>query len=149
VERQQSIQAFVKDKAFSEKVGFVPFPAVEGGNGNSGTFQGGFGVGYAISSKTDQDAAYTALNFILSPEQRKEITETGKISPMKSVELDPAKTNPLVYDFANFISKEAKSFNGYYDQQLDPKRSDKFLNFSTKVAGDSNVDVLKELTEIK
>jgi raffinose/stachyose/melibiose transport system substrate-binding protein len=144
-----AIQAFVKDKAFSEKVGFVPFPTVEGGKGNSGTFQGGFGVGYAISSKADKDAAYSALKFILSPEQRKEITETGKISPMKSVKLDPAKTNPLVYDFANFIGKEAKAFNGYYDQQLDPKSSDKFLNFSTKVAGDSNVDVLKELKEIK
>lgn len=144
-----AIQAFVKDKAFAEKVGFVPFPTVEGQKGANSNYQGGFGVGYAISSKADEEAAYEALKWIVSPEQRKEITESGKLSAMKDVKLDKSKTNPLVYEFSNFINQNANGFFGYYDQQLDPKRSEAFLNFSTKITGNSNVDILKELQAIK
>jgi raffinose/stachyose/melibiose transport system substrate-binding protein len=143
-----AIQAFVKDKAFSEKVGFVPFPTVEGGKGNSGTFQGGFGVGYAISSKADKDAAYSVLKFILSPEQRMEITESGNLSEKKDIELSNSSRSPLKYDLFNYI-KNAKGFFGYYDQQLDPIHSEKLLNSTTKIAGNSNVDVLEELKSIK
>jgi raffinose/stachyose/melibiose transport system substrate-binding protein len=143
-----AIQAFVKDKAFSEKVGFVPFPTVEGGKGNSGTFQGGFGVGYAISSKADKDAAYSVLKFILSPEQRMEITESGNLSEKKDIELSNSSRSPLKYDLFNYI-KNAKGFFGYYDQQLDPIHSEKLLNSTTKIAGNSNVDVLDELKSIK
>ncbi|MDQ0243602.1 raffinose/stachyose/melibiose transport system substrate-binding protein [Bacillus fengqiuensis] len=139
---------FVKDEKFTKKVGFVPFPKIEGGNDDEHIFHGGFGFGYAISAKADQKAAYEAIKFLSSAEQRQEITEAGTPSAMKDVELDQSKMNPLVYEYLTYVGENAKGFFGYYDQQLDPKRADQFLNVTSAIVGKPDVDVKKELGTI-
>jgi raffinose/stachyose/melibiose transport system substrate-binding protein len=145
-----AISEFVKDEAFTKKVGFVPFPVVEGGKGEQQIFHGGFGNGYAISAKTDQDAAYEAIKFLSSAEERKPIAEElGVTSAMANVELDQSNMNPLAYEYLTYISENAKGFFGYYDQQLDPKRADQFMNITSAIVGKPDVDVKKELESIQ
>ncbi|RBW69753.1 sugar ABC transporter [Bacillus taeanensis] len=143
-----ALQAFVKNKEFAEKVGFVSFPTVEGGKGNKDIYHGGFGIGMAISANADQEAAFEALKFLTSAEQRMGIYETGDISPMKNVELDQSKMNPLVYEYSNYINNNVEGFFGYYDQNLDSKRADQFLNTSSAIVAKPDIDVKKELSKI-
>ncbi|MOA01148.1 Multiple sugar-binding protein precursor [compost metagenome] len=143
-----AMEAFLKDE-FADKVGFIPFPAVNGGEGNMHIYQGGFGVGMAISSKTNQDAAYTAIGFLSSPEQRKEIYEGANISPMKNPGLDESNMPPLAYEYDKAISENLEGFFGYYDQTLDAKRADQFLDLVGAIVGQSNIDLKEELAKIK
>ncbi|MDQ0243607.1 raffinose/stachyose/melibiose transport system substrate-binding protein [Bacillus fengqiuensis] len=145
-----AISEFVKDEAFAKKVGFVPFPVVEGGKGEQQIFHGGFGNGYAISAKADQAAAFEAIKFLSSAQERKPIAEElGVTSAMANIELDQSNMNPLAYEYLTYISENAQGFFGYYDQQLDPKRADQFMNITSAIVGKSDVDVKKELESIQ
>ncbi len=145
-----AISEFVQDEAFIGKVGFVPFPAVENGTGNQQIYHGGFGNGYAISAKADQAAAYEAIKFLSSAEERKAIAEElGVTSAMANIELDQSNMSPLAYEYLTYISENAQGFFGYYDQQLDPKRADQFMNITSAIVGKADVDVKKELEGIK
>jgi raffinose/stachyose/melibiose transport system substrate-binding protein len=144
-----AMRAFVDSDSFSEQVGFIPFPTVEGGKGNANTFHGGFGIGMAISANADKEVAFEALKFLTSPEQRTEIYQDGDIPPMDNVELNAEEMNPLVYEFQNYMLDNATGFFGYYDQVLDTKRADQFLNITSTIVGSSDVDVKAELSKIK
>ncbi|QJC50984.1 extracellular solute-binding protein [Paenibacillus albicereus] len=145
-----AVAGFVKDDAFAAKVGFVPFPTAEGGKSDQTTFQGGFGFGYAMSSKADKAAAYEAIKFLSSPQTRSEISEqAGTIQPFKDVQLDQASMKPLAYEVMSFISANAKGFFPYYDQGLDPKRSEAMLNAVVSIASKPDADVKAELEKVK
>lgn len=143
-----AMDAFLNDE-FADTVGFTTFPAVEGGQGSVHVYQGGFGVGMAISSKTNQEAAYAAISFLSSPEQRKEIYEGANISPMKNPGLDEANMHPLAYEYDKAISENLEGFFGYYDQALDARRADQFLDLMGAIVGQSDTDVKSELAKIK
>jgi len=143
-----AMEAFLGDD-FAEKVDFVPFPVVEGGAGSMNVYHGGFGVGMAVSSKTNQEAAYEVIRFLTSPEQRKQINEGANISPLKNPGLEEANMSPLAFRYDDYISKNLKGFFGYYDQVLDAKRADQFLNSVGSILGKNDADVKAILSEIK
>ncbi|HTG69238.1 MAG TPA: extracellular solute-binding protein [Candidatus Udaeobacter sp.] len=143
-----AMEAFLGDD-FAEKVDFVPFPVVEGGAGSVNVYHGGFGVGMAVSSKTNQEAAYEVIRFLTSPEQRKQINEGANISPLKNPGLEEANMSPLAFRYDDYISKNLKGFFGYYDQVLDAKRADQFLNSVGSILGKNDADVKAILSEIK
>ncbi|KQO16680.1 ABC transporter substrate-binding protein [Paenibacillus sp. Leaf72] len=137
------------DGDFADKVGFVPFPTVDGGQGGINIYQGGFGAGMAISSKTNQEAAYEAIRFLTDSLQRKEINEGANISPMKNPGLDEAKMNPLAFAYDSSISSSLEGFFSYYDQALDAKRAEQFLNSVGAIVGQNASSVKDELAKIK
>lgn len=143
-----AMDAFLDDD-FADKVGFVPFPAVAEGSGSVNVYHGGFGAGMAISSNTDQEAAYTAIRFLTDSAQRKEINEGANISPMKNPGLDEANMQPLAYEYDQSISENLEGFFGYYDQVLDAKRADQFLNSVGAIVGQDNADVKEELAKVQ
>ncbi len=143
-----AMEAFLGDD-IAEKLDFVPFPAVEGGVGNVNVYHGGFGAGMAISSKTNQEAAYEVVSFLTSPEQRKEINEGANISPMKNPGLEEANMHPLAFRYDDYISKNLGGFFGYYDQTLDAKRAEQFLNAVGAITGKTGSDAKSILSEIK
>ncbi len=143
-----AMESFLGDD-FAEKVDFVPFPVVEGGAGSVNVYHGGFGAGMAISSKTNQDAAYKVVRFLTSPEQRKEINEGANISPMKNPGLDEANMHPLAFRYDDYISKNLEGFFGYYDQALDAKRAEQFLNAVGAIVGKKDADIPSILAAIK
>lgn len=144
-----AMEAFLEDPEFADKVGFVKFPAVDGGVGSTNIFHGGFGVGMAVSARTELDAALKALKFLTSPEQRKEIYEGPNISPMANPGIDEANMHPLAYAYSSFISENLEGYFGYYDQTLDALRADTLMNAVSAIVGDENSDVHAELSKVQ
>ncbi len=143
-----AMNSFLDDEV-AERIDFVPFPSVEGGAGSTKIYHGGFGVGMAVSSKTNQEAAYKVLSYLASAEQRKEINEGADISPFKNPGLDESKMHPLAFSYDNAISKNLEGFFGYYDQTLDAKRADQFLNAVGAILGKEGADIQSILSNIK
>lgn len=144
-----AMEAFLEDPEFAENVGFVAFPAVEGGVGTTDIFHGGFGVGMAVSAAADKEAAFEALKFLVSPEQRVEIYEGPNISPMIETGIDESKMHSLAYEYSSFVSSNLGGYFGYYDQSLDAARADKLMNAVGAIVGDPNSDVVAELSKVK
>jgi raffinose/stachyose/melibiose transport system substrate-binding protein len=145
-----AVAGFTKDDTFAAKVGFVSFPTVAGGQGDIGTFQGGYGFGYAISGKADKNAAYEAIKYLSGPGARTKIAElTGSVIPFKDVKLNKDNMKPLAYEVSTYVSANAKGFFPYYDQALDPKRTEAVLNVTVAIAGKEKVDIKEELAKIK
>lgn len=143
-----AMDSFLDDE-ISEDLSFVPFPTVEGGKGSVDVFHGGFGVGMAISSKTNQDAAYKAIRFLTDAAQRKEINEGANISPMKTSGLEEANMHPLAFQYDSYIGENLEGFFPYYDQALDAKRADQFLNSVGAIVSQENSDVTSELAKVQ
>ncbi len=143
-----AMNSFLGDD-FAENVGFVPFPAVEGGKGGLNIYQGGFGAGMAISANANQDAAYKAIRFLTDSAQRKEINEGANISPMKTANLDEANMHPLAFAYDSSISESLEGFFSYYDQSLDAKRSEQFLNSVGAMLGQKDASIKDELAKVK
>lgn len=143
-----AMDGFLNDE-ISEQIGFVPFPTVEGGKGSVNVYHGGFGAGMAISSKTNQEAAYKAIRFLTDPAQRKAINEGANISPMKTPGLEEANMHPLAYEYDSSISTNLEGFFSYYDQALDAKRADQFLNSIGAILSEANSNIVEELAKVK
>lgn len=143
-----AMNSFLEDE-FADKVGFVPFPTVEGGDGDINMFHGGFGVGMAVSAKADKEAAYEAIKFLSSPEQRAPIYEGADISPMKDAGLSEENMHPIAFEYDSYIGENLSGYFGYYDQVLEARRSDQFLNIMGSIVSEENIDVKKELEKVE
>jgi raffinose/stachyose/melibiose transport system substrate-binding protein len=146
-----AVSSFTKSPEFMKKVGFVPFPTVSGGKGDLGTYQGGFGIGYAISAqaaKEKSDAAYEALKYLSDPVTRTKLIQANGVTPAFKDFKAPEGMSSLAVEVMNNASKVKKTFP-YYDQALDPKRTEAVLNASTAIAGKEGIDVKAELAKIK
>lgn len=143
-----AMDAFLNDE-ISKDIGFVTFPTVEGGKGSTNVYHGGFGVGMAVSAKANQEAAYKAIRFLTDSAQRKEINEGANISPMKTAGLEEANMHPLSFEYDTAISEQLKGFFSYYDQALDAKRADQFLNVVGAIVSDANSNVAEELAKVQ
>jgi len=143
-----AMDSFLEDE-ISEQLDFVPFPTVEGGKGDINVYHGGFGAGMAISAKTNQGAAYKAIRFLTDPVQRKAINEGANISPMKNAGLEEANMHPLAYKYDSYIGENLAGFFSYYDQSLDAKRADQFLNSIGAIVGVADANIVEELAKVK
>lgn len=143
-----AMDSFLEDE-ISEQLDFVPFPAVDGGKGDINVYHGGFGAGMAISAKTNQEAAYKAIRFLTDASQRKAINEGANISPMKTAGLEEANMHPLAYKYDSYIGENLAGFFSYYDQSLDAKRADQFLNSIGAIVGVADSDIVEELAKVK
>lgn len=146
-----AVGAFTQKDEFAAKVGFVPFPTVEGGKGNNTTYQGGFGIGYAMSAKIaekDKAAAYEALKYLSSWQTREKLTKMNGTTPPFSNFEAPEGMKPLAADVMKYIAQNAKGFFPYYDQALEPKRAENFLNAVSAIVGKDGIDVKQELAKI-
>lgn len=143
-----AMDSFLEDE-ISEQLDFVPFPTVEGGKGDINIYHGGFGAGMAISAKTNQEAAYKAIRFLTDATQRKAINEGANISPMKTAGLEEANMHPLAYAYDSYIGENLGGFFSYYDQSLDAKRADQFLNSIGAIVGVSESNIVEELAKVK
>ncbi|OKP97669.1 hypothetical protein A3849_14255 [Paenibacillus sp. P46E] len=146
-----AVSTFTKSPDFMGKVGFVPFPIVSGGKGDQGTYQGGFGMGYAISARAEKekgDAAYEALKYLSDPENRAKLIQASGVTPAFKDFKIPDGMSPLAIEVMDNTAKVQKTFP-YYDQALDPIRTEAVLNASPAIIGKENVDVKAELAKVK
>ncbi|MEC0270301.1 ABC transporter substrate-binding protein [Paenibacillus anseongense] len=120
---------WVAEKMLSNPdIGYFRFPTVHG-KGDPQVYYGGYSSGWAISANSNRDAAFEVLSSMLGMEERKKVVEaSGLLSTAKDMPLDRNIMNPLVYDFVTFIEKDPVDFFGYYDQEIDPHRSQLLLN---------------------
>ncbi|MBW5449414.1 extracellular solute-binding protein [Cohnella sp. CFH 77786] len=146
-----AVGSFTQKDEFAAKVGFVPFPSVDGGQGASTTYQGGFGIGYAISAKAAENykaEAYEALKYLSSWKTREALTKMNGTTPPFTDFQAPEGMKPLAAEVMKYVSSNAKGFFPYYDQALKPKPAENFLNAATTIAGKKGVDVKAELAKI-
>jgi raffinose/stachyose/melibiose transport system substrate-binding protein len=106
----------VDKQGLGDKLGWFPFPAVEGGAGDINDALGG-GNGFAIG-KNAPDAAVDFVKYMLDVKQQTRMAEKGLAVPViKGAEA--GLTDPLMIGLVQQLAK-AKYFQLYYDQYLPP-----------------------------
>ncbi|HSO51747.1 MAG TPA: substrate-binding domain-containing protein [Actinomycetes bacterium] len=119
-------------------LGYMNFPAVEGGKGDPTNTVGNPGQYYSISSKATPEAKETAKKFfstaVLSDAEVKEWTDAGAIPIVKGTDSqlsasEDAEFLTFVYDTAS----NAKVFAQSWDQALSPTAAEKLLDNIAKL----------------
>jgi raffinose/stachyose/melibiose transport system substrate-binding protein len=105
-------------KGIGDKLGFFPFPQVEGGKGSGQDAFGG-GDGFAIG-KNAPDAAVDFVKFLLSVDnQKKLVTEAGGVIPVTQG-AEVALTDPNLKQVQQ-LANNAPKFQLYLDQAYPPE----------------------------
>ncbi|SFK98263.1 raffinose/stachyose/melibiose transport system substrate-binding protein [Paenibacillus sp. 1_12] len=132
-------------------IGYFRFPTVNG-KGDPTVYYGGSSNGWAISKNSNQQAAFEVLTYMLSIEERKKFVETsGQLSTLKGIPLSPDHMKPSIYEYVQFIEKDPSNYFGYYDQEIDPRRSELLLDAVVTMAGAQSMsrkeieDLLKQI----
>jgi len=120
---------FVKDG----KLGWMNFPAVEGGKGDPSNTVGNPGQYYSISSKATAEQKETAKKFfkdtVLGPEEVKEWVDSGAVPVVNGTEATLGQSKDA--EFLNFvygIASKAKTFGQSWDQALSPTAAEALLD---------------------
>jgi raffinose/stachyose/melibiose transport system substrate-binding protein len=131
-------------------IGYFRFPTVLG-KGDRTVYYGG-SSGWAISKNSNQQAAFEVLSYMVSTEERKKFVEaSGQLSTLKELPLSPSHMKPSIYDYVQFIEKDPSNYFGYYDQEIDPRRSELLLDAVVTMAGAQTMsrkeieDLLKQI----
>src|SRR5690606_21432552 len=104
------------EKGLGDKLGFFPFPTVEGGKGKSTDVFGG-GNGFAVG-RDAPDATLDFLKYFLDVEQQRRAAETGAILPTVKGAEDAIK-DPNAKVVAETFA-QATGFQLYLDQAFPP-----------------------------
>ncbi|WP_308121103.1 ABC transporter substrate-binding protein [Paractinoplanes bogorensis] len=118
------------------KLGFVPFPAYEGGAGDPKSVVGNPSNYYSInaSSKNKDVAADFLAKSLSSDEYINGLIDAGQVPAVKGVEATlKGKPNSEFTTFTYNLVAEAPSFTQSWDQALSPKVSEKMLTNLQKV----------------
>jgi raffinose/stachyose/melibiose transport system substrate-binding protein len=103
-------------KGITDKLGFFPFPKLEGGKGAETEVFGG-GNGFAVGKNAPKEA-FDFIKFMLTPEsQRKSAAGGGFVPTAKGAE--DGITNPNLKVVSETLAK-ASAFQLYLDQAYDP-----------------------------
>ena len=122
------------------EIGYFRFPTVHG-FGEAREYYGGFAVGWAIAERSNKEAAFRVLDYMLSePERTRFVEGTGTLSTLKEIRLSKENMDPEVYEYAQFISRDPVGYFGFYDQQLEPRRAQLLLDAIVKLAGEEQMD---------
>ncbi|HEY8534268.1 MAG TPA: extracellular solute-binding protein [Micromonospora sp.] len=110
--------AFSKSKeGLGDKLGFFPFPEVEGGKGKITDVFGG-GNGFVVGKDAPPETV-EFLKFLLSPDVQRKAAEAGAILPTNKEASDGVK-DPNQQIVAKTVA-EATTFQLYLDQAWEPK----------------------------
>ncbi len=102
-------------KGIGDKLGFFPFPALEGGKGSPSEVLGG-GNGFAVGKNAPPEAL-ELLGFLLSPESQRKAAAAGVLPVVKGAE-DAIKDPNLKVVHAALT--QASGFQLYLDQAYPP-----------------------------
>jgi raffinose/stachyose/melibiose transport system substrate-binding protein len=135
-------------KEFYEKVGWFPFPAVDGSDADSSIMIGTIGDNFISFNCTEEklEAAFACATKFSEDEVVDFMVESGKVPPVKGVEdklTDPI--SKLVIKAAN----DASSTQLWYDQYLPPAVAQVHLDTSQELFGltMTSEDAAKQLQE--
>lgn len=105
---------------YNEKLGFFPFPAVEGGKGSPTNVVGTVGDNfYHISAACPYpDEAFEMIQYLIDDESVAFRVETGRIPPVVGVA--DMLTDPVLKEVIRLV-EEAESVQLWYDQYLPPE----------------------------
>ncbi len=105
---------------YNEKLGFFPFPAVEGGKGSPTNVVGTVGDNfYHISAACPYpDEAFEMIQYLIDDESVAFRVETGRIPPVVGVA--DMLTDPILKEVIRLV-EEAESVQLWYDQYLPPE----------------------------
>ncbi|HVU66579.1 MAG TPA: extracellular solute-binding protein [Ktedonobacteraceae bacterium] len=112
------------------KLGWFPFPGVEGGTGDPQNVAGNLSNFYSISaaSKVPQDALTYLKEAVLNDEQVSGLIAIGNVPPVQGIEsqLSAAKNSEWLL-FLYRLARNAPHFQLSWDQALDPNRAQAVL----------------------
>jgi raffinose/stachyose/melibiose transport system substrate-binding protein len=119
-------------------LGYMNFPAIEGGKGDLSNTVGNPGQYYSISSKATPEAKETAKKFfstaVLSDAEVKEWTDNGAIPIVKGTDSQLSSSKDA--EFLTFVydtASKAKVFAQSWDQALSPTAAEKLLDNIAKL----------------
>lgn len=117
---------------FYEKVGFFPFPQIEGSSADPNIVVGTVGDNFfsVSGSCEDVEGAFTAITYLLDETSVKERKEAGKIVPFKDFTTD----DPILKVVLDSV-KEAPAVQLWYDQYLPPEVADVHKTTSQEIFG--------------
>ncbi len=101
---------------FKDKVGFFPFPGIDGKDDNKDVWFGGTSDAYAISSNVkghQKDMAIELVKALTSSDSAKLISETAHDLTAVKSDIDPAKAGTLIAEINKAMST-AKAFSSDY-----------------------------------
>lgn len=126
---------FDGDPEFAEKVGFMNFPAVEGGEGHDGLICAGFTFGLGFSANLSGEKKEAVLNFIkeaYSEEtQQRYAYEAGRV-PARSVQIDDKKVGPVFGEVLAALEAADGTFMAY-DGLMPPSVIEAYYNAAQSV----------------
>ncbi|MFG1914799.1 extracellular solute-binding protein [Micromonospora sp. NPDC048898] len=133
-------------KGIGDKLGFFPFPSVEGGKGTATEVFGG-GNGFAIG-KNAPGATVDFLKFLLSPDNQRTATKTGAVLPTVK-EAASAITDPNAKTVAETLASYT-GFQLYLDQAYAPALGSQINDSVAElIAGNkSPAQIVKDITQV-
>jgi raffinose/stachyose/melibiose transport system substrate-binding protein len=103
------------DKQLFDKLGWFPFPAIEGGAGDPHAALGG-GDGFSCTTK-EPDACAAFLHYLVSPAVQKELVSSGATTLPVNPEAASAITEPTVKEIQSYVT-ETPFMQTYFDVGL-------------------------------
>ncbi|MFF0151654.1 extracellular solute-binding protein [Micromonospora sp. NPDC005203] len=133
-------------KGIGDKLGFFPFPAVDGGKGAATEVFGG-GNGFAVG-KNAPGATVDFLKFLLSADNQRTATKTGAVLPTVK-EAASAITDPNAKTVADTLASYT-GFQLYLDQAYAPALGSQINDSVAElIAGNkSPAQVVKDITQV-
>ena len=121
-----------ENKDFVSKLGFFPFPTVEGKEDNAKLVVGTVGDNfYSVSEECkDKEAAFKAITYLLDDKAVEERKAAGKILPFK----DFKASDPLTQKIVDTVNA-APAIQLWYDQYLPPEVAEVHKSASQEVFG--------------
>lgn len=117
---------------FYEKIGFFPFPAIEGSSADPNIVVGTVGDNfYSVSgSCEDTEGAFKAITYMLDDKAVEERKAAGKIVPLNDFTSD----DPILQSILDTV-KEAPAVQLWYDQYLPPEVAEVHKSTSQEIFG--------------
>jgi raffinose/stachyose/melibiose transport system substrate-binding protein len=127
-----SSTVYGENKDFMSKLGFFPFPALDGKESNGNLVVGTVGDNfYSVPEECkDKEAAFKAITYLLDDKAVEERTTAGKIIPFKDFKATDALTQKIV----NTVNA-APSIQLWYDQYLPPEVAEVHKSTSQEIFG--------------
>ncbi len=127
-----SSTVYGENKDFMSKLGFFPFPALEGKEDNGKLVVGTVGDNfYSVSQECkDKAGAFKAITYLLDDKAVEERTAAGKILPFK----DFKTSDPLTQKIVDTVNA-APSIQLWYDQYLPPEVAEVHKSTSQEIFG--------------